>query len=81
MTAREENWLMFISAVLSSLLSTQCLSYMCVFVLGRTLLMGSCPRVAPAAGMEKRTGKMDPQPPLLHPTQSTLVRQSSTFLL
>lgn len=43
--------------------------------------MASCPRVAPAAGMEKRTGKMDPQPPLLHQTQSTLVGQRSTYLL
>lgn len=53
----------------------------CVCILGQILLMASCPRVAPAAGMAKRTGKMGPQPPLLHLTQSTLVGQLGTYSL
>lgn len=44
-----------------------------LFAVGPTLQMASCPRVAPPAGMERRTGKMDPQHPLLRPTQSTQV--------
>lgn len=45
----------------------------CIPVLGQILQMASCRRVAPAAGMEKRTGKTHPPPHLLHPTQSILV--------
>lgn len=51
---------------------------MCVCVVGQTLQMASCPLVAPAAEMEKRTGKTGPRPPLLHPTQSIPVGQLST---
>lgn len=55
-------------------------AYLCD--VGPTLQMASCPRVAPAAGMERRTGKMDPQRPLLRLTQSiqvTLHSQNDEF--
>lgn len=42
--------------------------------------MVSCPRVAPAAGMVKRTGKTDPRPPLLHLTQNTPVGLLGTYM-
>ena len=50
-------------------------------ILGQILQMASCPQVALAAGMEKRTGKMDPPLHLLRPTQSIPVGQPGVHLL
>lgn len=54
------------------------MSIKCVCASGLNLQTTSCPKVAPAAGMEKETGKMPLPPHLLHPIRN--IRVGAAFL-